>query len=43
VIALAVDDPEKVAVKMHRVVHHGAVDHNKAYDFTLADKDRVAC
>ena len=42
VIALIVDYAEEVAVQMHGMVHHGAVDHDEAYDLAFADTDRVA-
>ena len=38
-ITLAVDNPEEVAVQMHGMVHHGAVDHDKSGDLSLVDKD----
>ncbi len=40
-IALAVDHAEKMAVQMHRVVHHGAVDHDEPNHLSLADEDVV--
>jgi len=41
-VALFVDNSEEVAVKVHRVVHHGSVDHYKSCHFTFPDSDRVA-
>jgi hypothetical protein len=38
-ITLAVDNPEKVAVQVHGMMHHGTVDHDESGDFTFMDQD----
>jgi hypothetical protein len=34
---LGVEHPEEMPVQMHRVMHHGAVDHDEPHDFTAFD------
>jgi hypothetical protein len=38
---LAVDHPEEVAVEVHRVVHHGSVDHDEPNRLPLTNTDGV--
>src|ERR1035437_7557833 len=37
VVTLSVEHPEEMPVQMHRVMHHGAVDHDEAHDFIAFD------
>jgi hypothetical protein len=41
-VALPVDNSEKVAMQVHRVVHHRTVDHDETNDLALTDEDVVA-
>ena len=40
-ITLAVQYPEEVTVEVHRVVHHGPVDHDETDYFPFPDQDMV--
>jgi hypothetical protein len=41
-VALAIYDPEEVAMQVHWMVHHCAIDHDEASDFAFMDKDRIS-
>ena len=42
VVPLGVDHAEKMPVQMHRVMHHGAIDHDEPHHFTALDFNGIA-